>query len=263
MSGALQTLQLAVWVVNTLAGVLLLLLVVGRRNDRIIPAFTLYLLTNTALNVWAFLTYKEWGYLSGRYWWFAWGMQIVAISARALAVGEYCRRLLARYRGIWNLAWRILLMCAGGLLIYSCVAAKYQWELGLIRAQRGLELAIAAVIVGALVFVRYYRVEASTADLCIGAGFCSYSCFSVLNNTIFERYLDRYATQWTTVQMLMYSVSLLLWCWALRRKLPEKAREVELLPEGVYRALTPQINIRLEALNESLKRLWHPEVKEP
>lgn len=259
----LQKLQQVVWGANVLAAVILFILVVSRRNYRAFPAFTLYLLTNTALSIWVFIAYKQWGINSNAAWWFAWGMQVIATGARALAVSELCRRILARYVGIWNLAWRILLSCATVLLIYSWVATEYQWKLAVIRAERGLELAIAAVIVGVFVFTRHYGVTVEPTDRWMGVGYCLYSCFSVVNNTLLERYLNRYVPIWNFLEMLAFLASLLLWTWALRKKLPESASSVTLLPEAVYSTLTPEINVRLESLNENLKRLWYPEVKRP
>jgi len=263
MIAEFQNLQQALWVANIAVAVLLLILVISRRNYRAFPAFALYLLTNTALSIWVFLTYKDWGFTSRFSWWFGWSMQAVSVGVRAVAVGELCKHLLARYRGIWNLVWRTLLLSAAILLIYSWVATKYQWQLAVVRAQRDLELAIAAVIVGVFVFMRHYGVEARAADRFMGLGYCLYSCFGVINNTILERYLDQYVTLWNFLEMLAFLGSLLLWSWAMREKVPEKAYEVELLPEGVYRTLTPELNARLESLNESLKRLWYPEAKQP
>ena len=126
-----------------------------------------------------------------------------------------------------------------------------------------MELAIAAVIVGVFVFMRHYGVQAKAADRFMGVGYCLYSSFGVVNNTILERYLDQYVMLWNLLEMLAFLGSLLMWSWALRERLPEKSYDMELLPEGVYRTLTPEINERLESLNENLKRLWYLEVKEP
>ena len=255
----LQKLQQMLWVVNIAAGVLLLILLVSRRNYRAFPAFSLYLVTNSTLSVLVFLTYHRWGFTSPSFWWFSWGMRVVAVSARALAVAELCKHLLARYRGIWGLAWRVLLACAASVLIYSCIAARYQWKLALIRTERGLELAIAAVIVAVFVFVRYYGVEAGPADRSLAVGFCLYSFFTVLNDTVLERYLDRYLSLWNLLGMLAYLASLLLWTWALCKPHTAAVAEEALLPAGVYQAIAPQINLRLRLVNEQLRQFWKPE----
>src|SRR5260370_494060 len=170
----LQRMLQILWVVDIAAGVLLLILVAGHRNYRAFSAFSFYLLTNSALSTLGFFAYQRWGFTSPFFWWFANGMQAVSICARALAVAELCKHLLARYRGIWGLAWRVLLGSAASVLIYCCIAAKYQWKLALISAERGLELAIAVVIVGVFLFVRYYGVEAKPADRFLALGFFLY-----------------------------------------------------------------------------------------
>jgi hypothetical protein len=248
------------WVVNIAAGVLLLIVVAGHRNYRAFPAFSLYLLTNSTLSLMVFLAYHRWGGASAFALWFNWGMRVVAIGARALAVAELCKHLLARYRGIWGLAWRVLLGSAASVLVYCCIAAKYQWKLALISAERGLELAIAAVIVAVFLFVRYYGVEAKSADRSLALGFCLYSCFGVLNNTILERFLDNYVPLWNFLGMMAYLSSLLLWTWALRKPQTEAVAEEALLPAGVYQVIAPQINLRLRSLNDQLYKLWKPEV---
>ncbi len=255
----LQELQQILWVVNIAAGVFLFILVVGCRNYRAFPAFTLYLLTNSALNVCLFLAYQRWGFISPIFWWSDWGMQVVVICARSLAVAELCRHLLARYRGIWGLVWRVLLACAASTLIYSCIAAEYQWKLALIRAERGLELAIAAVIVAVFVFVRYYDVETNPTDRSLAVGFCLYSCFNALDDTGLEYYLYRYIELWNILVMLAFLASQLLWTWSLRKPQTETAAEEALLPAVVYQTVAPQINIRLRLLNEQLSQFWKTE----
>jgi hypothetical protein len=256
----LQELQQVLWVVNIAAGVFLLILVAVRRNYRAFPAFSLYVLTNSTLSVSVFLTYKQWGFTSAAYWWSCWGMEVVVVCTRALAVAELCRHLLARYRGIWGLVWRALLACAALALIYSCIAAKYQWALALISAGRALELAIATVIVAVFVFVRYYGVETAPADRSLLVGFCLYSCFRVLDNTILEHYFYRNIMLFNIFVMLAFLVTQILWAWVLRKPLSEAVAEEALLPGEVYQTMAPQINLRLRMLNEQLGQIWKSEV---
>ncbi len=187
-------------------------------------------------------------------------MQALVLCARALAVTEVCKHLLSRYRGVWALAWRVLLACAAIVLLYSGLAARHGWAFVLPKAERGLELAIAAVIVGVFLFVRYYGVEAERVDCSLAIGFCLYSCFSVLNNTILERFLDNYVALWNFLGMLAFLASLLLWSWTLRKPQGEALPEETLLPLGVYQSLAPQINLRLRSLNDQLCKIWKPEV---
>ena len=252
--------QQILWILNLGAGALLLVLLGVRRIYRAFPAFSLYILVNLALGISAFVLYSRWGFFSESSWPIAWGMQALVLCARALAVTEVCKHLLSRYRGVWALAWRVLLACAAIVLLYSGLAARHGWAFVLPKAERGLELAIAAVIVGVFLFVRYYGVEAERVDCSLAIGFCLYSCFSVLNNTILERFLDNYVALWNFLGMLAFLASLLLWSWTLRKPQGEALPEETLLPLGVYQSLAPQINLRLRSLNDQLCKIWKPEV---
>jgi hypothetical protein len=186
-------------------------------------------------------------------------MQAVVMLARALAVTEVCKHVLARYRGIWALAWRALLFCVGIVLVYSSFAAQRHWEHLLPDADRGLELSISAALVTLLAFARYYEVKINSTDRSVATGFCLYSCFVVLNNTILEHYLYKYVALWNLLRMLAFLGSLLLWAWALRKPQTEAGRAETLLPAGVYQAVAPQINLRLHLLDEQLGQFWKTE----
>ena len=252
--------QQMMWAVNAATGVLVLVLLLVRKNFRAYPAFTFYIFVNLAQTILLFITYRRWGFFSRSSWLFAWGTQIVVACSRALAVAEACGHLLSRYPGIWALARRLLVGCAGLVLLYSGLAARHQWELALPSADRGLELSIAAVIVLTFLFVRYYNVRIERTDRSLAIGLCLYSCFRALNDTILERYLYGYATLWSVLGLLAFFASLCLWSWALRKSRTATAAEENLFPLDVYQSFTPQINLRLRSLNDQLCKIWKPEV---
>src|SRR5260370_9616729 len=127
--------------------VMLLVLLAVRKNYRAYPALTFYIamtLTQAAL---LYVVYRRWGYSSLASWGVAWGSQAATICARAMAVAELCRHCLSRYPGIWALAKRILLLCAGLVLLYSRVAARHRWELALPSPDLGVDLPIPTALV--------------------------------------------------------------------------------------------------------------------
>ena len=176
--------QQIIWAVNAIMSVILLVLLAVRKNYRAYPAFTSYIALNLAQDALLFAIYRRWGFSSLASWEVAWGSQAAMICARAVAVAELCRHSLSRYLGIWALAKRILLLCAGLVLLYSGVAARHQWKLALPSAERALELSIATAIVVLFLFARYYGVRIESADRLLSTGFCLYSCFRALNDTI-------------------------------------------------------------------------------
>jgi hypothetical protein len=252
--------QQMMWAVNTATGVLVLVLLLVRKNFRAYPAFTFYIFVNLAQAILLFIAYRRWGFSSSSSWLFAWGTQIVVACARALAVVEVGGHFLSRYPGIWALARRLLLGCAGLVLLYSGLAGRHQWKLALPSADRGLELSIAAVVVLIFLFVRYYGVRIERTDRSLAIGLCLYSCFRALNDTIADRFLHGYATLWSLLGMLAFFASLCLWSWALWKSRTETVAEENLLPLDVYQSFTPQINLRLRSLNDQLYKIWKPEV---
>jgi len=259
IAGIVQFQQM-MWAVNTATGVALLLLLAVRKNYRIYPAFTFYIFVNVAVAASLFIVYRLWGFSSTVSWRIGWATQAVTVCARAWAVIEICRRFLSRYPGIWALAQRVLVACAGLVLLYSGVAVRHQWKLALPTVDRALELAIAAAIVVLFLFARYYGLRPERTDRSLALGLCLYSCFRVLNDTISDRYLYDYAKVWNLLGMLAFFASLCLWSWALWKSRTETAAEENLLPLDVYQSFTPQINLRLRSLNDQLYKIWKPEV---
>jgi hypothetical protein len=253
----------ALWLISVLLEVGLTALLLYRKNYRTFPFFFAYVLTVIAQSAILFVTYKIWGFNSQASRASHWSTQGLVLVARALAVAEICRHALRKYRGIWELAWRLLLASAVLVLLYSLVAAGFEWQLLELNADRGLELTIAVLVVVLFVFAHYYEVAMEPVLRFVATGFFLYSCFSVLNDTVLERWKYAYAPLWSRMGSLAYVASLLLWNWALRERQTMATHEATLLPDGVYRTLAPEINMRLKVLNENLHRFWYPEGKRP
>jgi len=258
MQGLAQFQQI-LWAVNVSVGIVLLALLIAREKFRAFPAFTGYLLVNLAQAVAIYFASRRWGYASTSMWLFGWSSQAVVTFARALAVAELCRHMLARYYGVWALAWRVLCASAMLVILYSGFVGWRRWQLAFPALDRSLELSIAAVIVILLLFVRYYEVVADPVDRSLAVGFCLYSCFGAVNNTILDRYLYSYQELWIVLGMLSFLASLMLWTWAMRSPQTVSGREEVLLAPGIYETLAPEINLRLRSLNERLSQFWNSE----
>lgn len=203
-----------------------------------------------------FLSYYVWGFRSPASVRIAWGSQVLVILFRGLAVAEICHRLLARYTGIWGLAWRLLVASVALLLLYAVVTAGLQPHLALLTADRGLELTIAIAILVLFLFVHYYHVPMESAVRDLAIGFFFYSSFSVVNYVLLEVWRYRYGRLWSLLSMSAFLATLLLWIWGFREKLPESAPAPEMLSEDIYSQLVPGINLRLRILNVSLSKFW-------
>jgi hypothetical protein len=239
----------------------LLVSLLYRKNHREVPLFFVYVFFNFLQCFVLFGSYRIWGFgspLSNR---IAWGTQGLVITSRTLAVAEICHRVLGKYRGIWALAWRMLVGTAAVVLFYSWAVARGSWQFAVLNSDRGLELAIASVIVMLFLFTHHYEVAVETAVRTLAIGFFLYSCFLVLNDTVLEGWMYDYSTLWNLLGTLAFLASLLLWNWALSGKLPDTTSEPVMLSNGVYRTLAPEINDRLRALNEHLGQFWNVERK--
>ena len=253
------TLENGLWALAVLLMAGLFALLLYRTNHRVYPYLSGYVLIALLQSPLLFTTYRVWGFDSRTASNIAWGIQGLVITARALAVAEICRRVLAKYRGIWALAWRMLLAIAGLVLVYAWAVSRLNWPQAILNADRGLELAIAVAIVILFLFVKYYEIIVEPTVLYLSIGLFLFSCFSVLNNTILENWLHSYATLWNLLGTLAFIASLLLWIWAVREEQPETPLEPKLIPQGAYHALVPEINYRLKALNEQLSQFWRVE----
>jgi len=257
------TLEKAFWALSVLLKMGLFALLLYRKNHRVYPYLFTYVLITLIQSAVLLVTYQVWGFDSRTARNVAWGVQGLVIAARALAVAEICRRVLARYRGIWALAWRMLLATAVLVLVYAWAVSRPNWQLAILSTDRGLELAIAVAIVVLLLFVKYYEIVLGTTAYYLSMGIFLFSAFSVLNNTILETWSHSYATLWNLLGTLAFVASLLLWIWAVREKQPETPLEPELMTRGAYHALVPEINDRLKALNEQLSQFWRVEANSP
>jgi hypothetical protein len=264
----LQTAQQFGWNLSIFLRAFLLCLLVFHRNIRSFPLFTTYLVANLTKAVILILAYRTWGMESWPTYFVAWGSAAVVIGVRALAVAELCRLLLGHYRGVWSLAWRVLLSCAVLIVAYSAIYAavvpKHSLAGGVIAADRALELAMAAVIVVLFVFLRHYEVDSDSSIRSLALGFCVYSCVSVVNVTILEKYIDAYVPVWNALGVFAYLVCLTTWAWALRKAIPIPViGPPSLFARAVYQRVSPEVNVQLRALNEQLSRFWKTEEPQP
>jgi hypothetical protein len=239
----------------------LLVLLLYRKNHRVFPMFFVYVLLNFLQCFVLFESYRIWGFYSPVSKRIGWGTQGLVIAARAIAVAQICQRVLAKYRGIWALGWRLLVATAAVVLLCSWALAKGSLQFVVLNADRGMELAIASVIVILFLFARYYELVVEPAVRALAMGFFLYSCFIVLNDTILEGWMYGYLTLWNLLGTLAFVASLLVWSRGLRERQPEKTFELEMLSDGIYRSFAPEINDRLRALNDHLSQVWYADRK--
>ena len=253
------TLEKALWALSVLLKGVFFAVLLYRKNHRVYPYLFAYALITLIQSAILFTTYSVWGFDSPTARNVGWGVQGLVIAARALAVAEICRRVLARYRGIWALAWRMFLATAVFVLVYAWAVPRPSWQLAILSTDRGLELSIAVTIVILFLFVKYYEIAVGATVHYLSIGLFLFSVFSVLNNTVLETWLYSYGTLWNLLGTLAFVASLLVWIWAVREEQPETPLEPELITQATYHTLMPEINDRLKSLNEQLSQFWYVE----
>jgi hypothetical protein len=259
----IATFERVLWGIIVFLKLTLFLLLIYRKNYRVYPCLFTYILLTLLQSPALFVCYRIWGFSSQMSINIAWSTQGLVVDVRALAVAEICRRVLQRCRGIWTLAWRTLLAAAGLVLLYSWAVGRPRWQLAILNADRAFELVIALAIAILFLFVRYYEIEMAPSERLLAIGFFLFSCFSLLNDSILERWLYDYDVLWNLPGTLVFIPCLLLWIWAVRETQPKTVLLPEMLPSAVYLEFAPEINFRLKAVNEHLNQFWSAEARRP
>jgi len=94
-------------------------LILWQRNFKTYPQFFAYVAAVLMQNLAFVLSYRLGGFSSAVAFRIGWSAQGLVTLARALAVAEICHRILAKFPGIWGLAWRLLLAAAAFISFYT------------------------------------------------------------------------------------------------------------------------------------------------
>jgi len=255
MSESLSLLDIT-WAVTTTLECTLLGFLAWRRTYRSFPLFAVYGLAIVLQSVATAVLYRRAELEREQVWNIAWGTQAVVTVMRSLALVELVKKMLARYSGIWAFARRVLLSAGAVVILFAAVSSKglYQWVI--LDLIRGLELAIAVVIVAMFLFARYYRLPLHPLPRALAVGLCLYSSFYVLDYSLLQKMVQQYANYWNFLGIVAFLASLLVWVTAVARY-PYHAEEARLktLPPETYGQLSAQVNLRLHLLNRQLSRM--------
>jgi hypothetical protein len=245
------------WALSTLVELVLLYFLVRRQVYRSHPAFFSYILIAVLQSAVIAVSYRVFGPGSAASYNIGWGSQAVVICSRWLAITEVAKKALGEFSGIWTMVGRILFVMGLGVLVYALVSGRDQWTLSVLTADRAVEMCIASFIVAMFVFVKYYRVQMSQMDRMLAIGFCLYSCFFVINDSIYQAWIRTAGPLWNYLETLTYLASLLLWMGAVARYSESRvaASAPPLTPEH-YLELSEKLNSRLHVLNNRLDNLF-------
>ena len=248
------------WGLTTTAELILLVYLVWRKHFRSHPVFSTYILAAILQSALMAVTYSLWGFQSRRAWFVYWISEIVVTLVRFAAVMELTRHILFPFSGIWALGRRVLLAIVAAVVIYTAVLTLESWYKLPLILDRGAGLAVAMVIVTLLLMARYYGLPIKNLDRSLCIGFCLYSCFSVINDSIIDKYLLSYANFWSFLGVLTFLASLVIWIGAARAyPVTVASRELAVVSKEEYAILSSELNVRLRLLNERLDHVPHSE----
>jgi hypothetical protein len=255
----LPVFTLVTWGLAILLTLALLARMIALGQHRVYPLFTIYLACNLFQAAIIGYLYQWFGFASMRAYRIAWTTQAFAVVARAFAATEVGHQILGKFKGVWAMSARVLLVCGVLVLCAALYFGRNGYQFAVITIEMGLESLIATWIVGLFCFARYYEVQIATATGLLGLGLGLNSCFRILNDVVFERFMKSYLTAWNHASLLVFVAILLIWIGALRKPVPAQVSELQLSAGHEYEALMPQVNGRLMELNDQLSRLWHTE----
>jgi hypothetical protein len=252
------------WAIAGLLEIALLVYLVRRRVYRQYPAFLAYVIAALVESAGLAACYLYLGPSSMSSYYIGWSLQGVVICARWFSVVEIAKRALADYAGIWTLAGYLLLVLSASVLLYAIASSGSRWDHLVLNADRAVELCVATFIVGLFLFVRYYQVPMANFPRILAIGFCLYSCFVVINDSIFENWNLAVGPLWNYLDMLTFLASLLLWTGAAH-KYSETTTVTgpSTLSSEQYQELSQRLDSRLHLLNDRLNRLFHSEDSHP
>ena len=255
-----------------------------RKVQRILPLFATYTCVFLTSGVGVWLIYEYFGISSLTSYYAYWISIVLNSTARGLAIAELCRYGLRAYRGIWALVWRVLTVTSILLLAHAAIDA---WGLpnkvAIYGATLDRDLALASIVILAVLFLirKYYGVALDPLQRAIALGICFICSVDVVGNAILRNlytgYLsswfltsqkalwpalrpqvERVSDMWSTVHLFSFMFSIGIWCFALRKPVPEPSEGPALIPVEVYRDLSPAINMRLATFNDRLVDLLKP-----
>lgn len=258
--------------------------VFARKTQRILPFFASYSIAILCSTVTVWRVYETLGFQSLAAYYFYWVLLLLNAGMRSLAIAELCRYKLRAYRGIWELVWRVLAGLSALFLLHAAFDAWRQpnhLAIYSLTLDRDLDIASVVILAVLLLIHNYYGLSLDPLQRAIATGICLVCAVDGIGDSIvgsfFTGYLFPFFTAnqssiasavirfygrindvWSTIHLLCFMAAMGIWSYALRKPIPMRAKETELLPAEVYRELSPAINLRLSTFNNRLLQLLKP-----
>jgi len=249
--------------------------VYARHLEKRLPYFATYaaamLISNLALS----FVFWRFGFRSHTAYYTFCTATAAVVLVRSFCIVELCRNALHAYRGIWELAWRLLALLTFSFCAHAALDARGQpnWiAVYQLTIQRDIAVSSVAILIVLFLITDYYRIPWELLQKWIALGICFFCLIEFVNNAVlrdvFIKYMIRWNAMkdqidhvngvWNIVYVSATLVTLGMWCFVLRKPLPEPSRVPVLLPTEVYQELSPAVNLRLRAFNDRLQEMLKP-----
>jgi hypothetical protein len=238
--------------------IVLAVLVVRRRGFHNLPFFTFYVLLNTlqAFLLWA--VYRWIGFNSLPAFYVAWSTQLLLLIARGAMCAELSWQVLRkRPKLFWNLSRDVLAVVGACVVLYGAfdsVRKIFHVPSFVFAIERGLELAIAVVLISLLLIALRYSIRIQRGPLLIAAGLCFYSLVQTVNNTFLD-WLRGNFSWWNDFHIVAFQVALLLWIWAFATgDFDSDDKPVPVVPT-FYAKHAEEVSQKLRSLDKDLEEI--------
>jgi hypothetical protein len=257
----IPSLALGLWALSIIAQLAVLTLLLAKGHFRGLPLFTIYIILNLCQAGLLIIVYSRLFFDSHDAQVLFWFSEGITLIAQAFAATEVLHRVLRPYRGIWGLAWRLLTITSSAVVLYVAASAKQDPDWLLMITSRGFHLTFTVATVSCLLLIRFYEIPVQRVYKALLSGFCLFSCAVVIADTLLPilraRHNTHYSEIWNSLALAVFVVVQIVWTVALREPLAV-SRDLAVLP-ATYARISPQINVRLRALNELLCKFWKVE----
>jgi len=123
----------------------------------------------------------------------------------------------------------------------------------IVAAERGIELAVAVVLISLLFFSSRYGIRIQRAPFLLATGLCFYSVVQTLNNTLYHG-LTNYFPWWNNFRIIAFQIALFLWIVALTGPSGSDDKPVQGVP-NLYEKHAEEVSGRLRAIDKDLEEI--------
>ena len=244
------------WYITIGLELILAALVLRRKTFDNFPFFVIYVLLSALRSISLWGVYRWAGYGSRMASDVFWVTEAMQLTCRVSVCAELCWKVLGKYPKLFRyLAIEVLVTTSAGVAVYTTVDSLrviLQVTHLVLALERGIEFAIAVVLISLLLIALRYGIVLQRAPMLLVSGLCFYSFVQVVDIS-FVRWLADNFPLWNDIRLVSFHVALLLWILALVKKdsVPDK-RPVALSAQ-VYNRHVDIVARQLQELNEELE----------